>query len=83
MVHELGLIDRPFLLLLIWWLRCKGIPTPSGLVSVSGSITIGIHCDAWVTLENRSQTHSQTSQCTQWNQFDAAADARCGYSLRS
>ena len=53
----------------------KVIPTPSG----SGSF--GIHCDAWVTLENWSQTHSQASQCTQWNQFDAAVDTWFGCSL--
>ena len=48
--------------------------------SVSGStsvtITIGIQCDAWVTLENRSQTQFQASPRTRWIQSDADATAR-------
>ena len=40
-----------------------------------------VHGNAWVMLENRSQTHSQASPCTQWIQSDAAAAARCGCTL--
>ena len=49
----------------------KGIPTPSISVSGSTRVTIRIHCDALVTLENGGGINFQVSQCTQWIQSDA------------